>query len=515
MAFLARSSMHSNHSCLIALAAALSMMAIAGSGLEAEEILHVDSSTSSPGSARQWVYDGTQSSIGNAGPEIVLGTKGGLESVVPDLHLSFDGDVPADSGGRWRVETFGPYERAGDARLGDGAGVFKAPLTHLVVTPGEKALFIPNLPIEDLSIEFWIKPTRADSGEIVFLWKANRITGKTSFSQQISCIVLRNRLVFGFINFFTAPDGKPSTISLPGVSTLVPGVWSHHLVRFDASTGLLEYLMNGSAEAISYATSTGKQSGTIFTPIPGGSGRLEIAQNYTGLIDEFSIIPSFIADAALRRYPASGGSVLSPVLDLGATNTSLLSIGARFKTPGESAVHWSYRLTDSSVAWRDETQSWMAFSPGDELKTDGSPPRGRYIQIRMELYPDASGERSPSISSIKIRYETDRPPSPPSSIAASSGDKRITVRWSQVSEADIGGYMVYYGLSSGDYFGTGATEGPSPIHVNGQKSSSLTLNGLKNGTLYFVAVAAVDGAHPPHIGELSRETSARPSRVSP
>ncbi|GAB1456495.1 hypothetical protein MASR2M48_18030 [Spirochaetota bacterium] len=252
-------------------------MAIAGSGLEAEEILHVDSSTSSPGSARQWVYDGTQSSIGNAGPEIVLGTKGGLESVVPDLHLSFDGDVPADSGGRWRVETFGPYERAGDARLGDGAGVFKAPLTHLVVTPGEKALFIPNLPIEDLSIEFWIKPTRADSGEIVFLWKANRITGKTSFSQQISCIVLRNRLVFGFINFFTAPDGKPSTISLPGVSTLVPGVWSHHLVRFDASTGLLEYLMNGSAEAISYATSTGKQSGTIFTPIPGGSGRLEIA----------------------------------------------------------------------------------------------------------------------------------------------------------------------------------------------------------------------------------------------
>jgi hypothetical protein len=33
--------------------------------------------------------------------------------------------------------------------------------------------------------------------------------------------------------------------------------------------------------------------------------------------------------------------------------------------------------------------------------------------------------------------------------------------------------------------------------------------------LYFIAVAAIDGAQPPHIGEFSREITARPSRVLP
>jgi hypothetical protein len=75
--------------------------------------------------------------------------------------------------------------------------------------------------------------------------------------------------------------------------------------------------------------------------------------------------------------------------------------------------------------------------------------------------------------------------------------------------------VVYYGNSSGDYFGTGALEGPSPVYVRGADISSMTLNGLKNGLLYFIAVAAIDGAEPPHIGEFSREITARPSRVSP
>ena len=122
----------------------------------------------------------------------------------------------------------------------------------------------------------------------------------------------------------------------------------------------------------------------------------------------------------------------------------------------------------------------------------------------MELFPDAQGERSPVISSIHVRFEPDTPPPPPSGVNAVPGNGRITVRWSRVTESDVRGYVVYYGNSSGDYFGTGAVEGPSPA-----------LNGLKNGLLYFIAVAAIDGAQPPHIGEFSREITARPSRVSP
>ena len=384
-----------------------------------------------------------------------------------------------------------------------------------MLQPSSAAVFTPDAPLGDLSIEFWLKPTRAESGEIVFLWKSTRKTGKASSSQQISCIVLRNRVIFGFLNFFGSTDGKKADISLQGRSVLVPAVWSHHLVRFDSSTGLVEYLMNGQVEAVAYATSTGKQSGTVYNPIPGGSGRLELAQNYTGLVDEFRLTQAFSADPTLSRYPAAGAVAVSPVFDLGATDSELLSIAAKTRTPGESAIHWSYRLADSSAGWRDDEPAWIPFVPGAAFANAGPVPKGRYVQLRMELFPDAKGEQAPAIASVRIAYEPDRAPTPPASVYATPGNARIIVRWPPVSEADVAGYVVYYGLAQGDYFGTDAAEGASPIFVPGAKTSSLALNGLKNGALYFIAVAAYDDANPPHIGELSREISARPARVSP
>lgn len=495
----------------LALATVFASPKIAG----AEETLVVDASSRSPSSPVQWTLDGTVVVPGATGQEIALEPGPAGSGSDADLFLSFDDQAPIDGTGHWAVETIGPYERADASRFGAGAGSFRAPATRLVLKPGPAAMFAPDTPLGDLSLEFWLKPARADSGEIVFLWKARRRAGSAWLAQQVSSIILRNRMNFGFMNFFAAPAGKPTTISLQGISVLVPGVWSHHMLRFNSATGLVEYLMNGKTEAVAWATSTGKQSGDVFNPVSGGSGGLEIAQNYTGLIDEFALRGAFVENPVLRKYPASGGTATSPIFDLGSTNSTILSIEAQTRLPGESAVHWTYRAGDSSAGWRDETPDWLPFSPGTPLGAVGSQPRGRYIQIRMALYPDAQGEKSPAVSSIRIVHEPDASPTPPGSISSSSGDGRLTVRWSRVSESDIKGYMVYYGDSSGDYFGTGAKEGPSPVSVTGQESTSITLHGLRNGALYFIAVAAYDDANPPHIGEFSRELTARPSRVSP
>ena len=498
-------------------AVAMSLATILASPMVAvaQETFVVDAASRSPSSPQQWVFDGTAAVPGATGQEIALEPGPAGAGSNADLFVSFDDEAPADGTGHWSVETIGPYERAEASRFGAGSGSFKAPATRLVLKPGPAAMFAPDMPLGDLSLEFWLKPARADSGEIVFLWKAKRRAGSAWLAQQVSSIILRNRMNFGFMNFFAAPAVKPTTISLQGVSVLVPGVWSHHLLRFDSATGLVEYLMNGKTEAVAWATSTGKQSGDVYSPVSGGSGWLEIAQNYTGLIDEFALRSAFVENPVLRRYPASGGTATSPIFDLGSTNSTILSIEPQTRLPGESAVHWSYRAGDSSAGWGDETPEWVPFSPGTPLGTAGSPPKGRYVQIRMALYPDAQGEKSPAVSSIRIVHEPDASPTPPASISAASGDGRLTIRWSRVSESDIKGYMVYYGDSSGDYFGKGAKEGPSPVPVAGQESTSITLHGLRNGSLYFIAVAAYDDANPPHIGEFSRELTARPSRVSP
>lgn len=480
----------------------------------------IDAATVIGSSPYQWLHDGTERVEGPSGPELALSPAASGIDQSTDLLLTFDdmssGGEPIESTGRWSVKTMGPYEQSTASRFGAGAGVFRAPTTKLTLEPVSSTLFSPELPMGDFSLEFWLKPTRADSGEIIMMWKATRRSGKAWLSQQVSCVILRNRIVFGFLNFFANPSGAETMISLQGTSVLVPGVWSHHLVRFDSGTGMVEYLMNGKTEAVAYATSTKKQPGTVFNPISGSSGRLDLAQNYTGMIDDFQLSSSFIEQPMMARYRPAGGMIVSPIIDLGATNSAINGIDAHTRIPGESAIHWSYRAADSSVGWQEDSPAWIPFTPGMRFEsTSGTVSRGRYIQLRLMLYPDASGEQSPSVGAITIRYQPDELPSPPSTVRATSGDGRITVRWSSVSESDVRGYVVYYGLAAGDYFGTGSTEGSSPVFVKGAGSTSLTLNGLKNGTLYFIAVAAYDDATPPHIGEFSREISARPSRVSP
>lgn len=513
---------NSIHRCPVrsALLAALALALMMPTSAFADDERIIDAATVIKSSPYQWLYDGAERVEGPSGPELALSPAASGVDQNTDMLLTFDGQSsgggPTEATGRWSVKTTGPYEQSAASRFGAGAGVFRAPATKLTLEPEASALFSPELPMGDFSLEFWLRPTRADSGEIVLMWKATRRSGKAWLSQQVSCVILRNRVVFGFLNFFANPSGAETMVSLSGASVLVPGVWSHHLVRFDSATGLVEYLMNGKTEAVAYATSTKKQAGTVFNPVAGSSGKLDVAQNYTGLIDELRLTSDFIEQPVLTRYRPAGGTVVSPIIDLGSTNTIISAIDAAVRTPAESAIHWSYRASDSPVGWQDDAPAWIPFTPGSQLATSGKvPARGRYVQLRLMLYPDASAEQSPSVGSIKIRYQPDLPPSPPSTVRATGGDGRITVRWTSVSESDVRGYVVYYGLASGDYFGTGSSEGPSPIFVQGANSTSLTLNGLKNGTLYFIAVAAYDDATPPHIGEFSREISARPSRVSP
>ncbi|MDX9959296.1 MAG: LamG-like jellyroll fold domain-containing protein, partial [Spirochaetia bacterium] len=264
--------------------------------------LKVDGATLSPSSPRQWLLDGVKLTATGQGTDLVLhsGPRDG-SMPAPDLFLDFDGEAPMDGAGRWAVETIGPYARA-PGRFGDGAGTFRAPQTKLDLRPRDSSLFMPDQPMGDFSMEFWLNPARADSGEIVMLWKATRKVGRASKAQQFTALVLRNRMTYGFVNFFSDAAGRDHSVSLQGTGVLVPGRWSHHLIRHDAATGLLEYLMDGKPEAVVYVTATGRQGGALLAATSGGTGRLEVASNYTGLLDELAFHSRFVEDPALARH---------------------------------------------------------------------------------------------------------------------------------------------------------------------------------------------------------------------
>ncbi|MDY7028758.1 MAG: fibronectin type III domain-containing protein, partial [Spirochaetota bacterium] len=231
-----------------------------------------------------------------------------------------------------------------------------------------------------------------------------------------------------------------------------------------------------------------------------------IGPDYTGLMDEFRLTPYFVSEPLLQRLPAEGGEVVIGPIDLEEMGSQVLSIDVDFTAPKGSSVFSYYRVADNMYDFALEEPDWNAFTPGEDLDP---PPAGSYLEIKCELFPDGSGMEGPAVSSIKVNYRPNLPPPAPVGLTALPRDGAVHLNWGEINQRDLGGYLVYYGTSPGVYRGDDAGEGVSPIDVG--TGTELRLTSLKNGQLYYFAVAAYDTAGPSHRSSLSRELSARPS----
>lgn len=442
-----------------------------------------------------------------------------------DLLVHFDEGLPVDSCANWKTESGRAYA-ADSSRVvfGSASGSFRGEGSALTLYPGPRSQFSAQSTFRDFSIEFWLYPANAENGESILLWQAIRTVSSSVMTQRISCIIAAGRLAWNFVGFFCAPDGSNNSVAieLRSRSPLVPRTWSHHLVRFDGTTGLVEYLVNGVPESTAYSTRTGHEGGTVYVPSIGTASPLLFCPGYTGLADELRISRTFVEKPALLPYGGRAAFIISPVADLGFGNSRLVTVEAETKTPGATSIEFAYRIADSWVGWKKDNPRWIELRPGEKLPDSA---RGRFAQIRATLYPDGSGRLTPALSSITLRYEPDPPPPAPAKLLATPRDGAVELRWTMVPEADLAGYLVYYGEKPGEYLGTGADQGPSPIDAG--NATSLTISGIPNGKLLYFVVAAYDSAPAlsatgsaltPRLrtiaraGEFSPEASARPTK---
>ena len=469
-------------------------------------------------------------------PVLVVAGNNGEEALL-DLCLSFDEGQPgnfADSRGRYNI-TVSPELSAASAPLSRSgaasalfAGNTRAGLEPLVLKPRPAALFAPGSRIRDFSVEFWLYPLNLENGEQIFSWASSGSDGRGGYVQQrIQCVALRSRTQWVFDNFFFSPGpsvrgGTSSkTVSLTG-PLLLNRTWSHHLIRFDADLGLLEYLVDGRLEALEYTSSTGREGGEVYTPVIGEDSRIALGSRFSGMMDEFRIYSAFLEKATLAKYPERGGRIETRTLDLGHSNSRVLRIeafGGRtsdnagkirneysgnspLKFPDHSEIKFFIRSSSSSYRWNDVL--WIPVNPGTELPIL----RGRYVQIAADFYPSADGETSPYLSEFRIVYDAADPPPPPTHLTALANNGAVELSWKASASSDVGGYLVYYGTAKGEYFGGPILE--SPINVGNR--TSVRIDGLKNGTIYYFAVAAYadNGMVLREPGEFSREAAARP-----
>ncbi|MDR2176743.1 MAG: hypothetical protein LBP20_01730 [Treponema sp.] len=479
----------------------------------------------------------------------------------PDLALSFDEGAPErySGGGRYSVNanmenSGGVVSPAGPewARMGAGAAFFSSqadsrsasagPLRIAALDPG--ALFAPGSCIQDFSLEFWLYPLNMENGEQILVWTASRFEVPVSQTfQRIQCSVIRNRLQWSFNNFFISPGGKePLNITLNGEKPVVPKTWSHHLIHFDAGTGLIEYLVDGRVEALSYVTAGGTEGGDVYTPVI-GEGEFILGRLYTGLMDEFRIYnryasqtdSEFSTEGKIRKYLPAGGRMETRTFDLGEGTGRVLRLetlggritaeGSRIRNDyagpgtlqfaGNAEVQFFMRFGDNPYRWTSE--DWQVIRPWADLSQEF---RGRYVQVAAVFYPGADRETSPYLEELRIVYRPEDPPRPPARLSATARDGAVELSWRQSPGAEVDGCLVYYGTAPGEYFGVDALQGASPIDAG--KRGTLRIEGLKNGTLYYFAVAAyrnsggTETARLPGpgagilIGEFSQETTGRP-----
>jgi hypothetical protein len=275
---------------------------------------------------------------------------------------------------------------------------------------------------------------------------------------------------------------------------------------------LLVYVLDEVPEAIAHVTDTGGETGSVAVPEVGSafSGPLVLGAGFTGLMDELRISRRAVEDPVISRFLGRTGTATSGIINLGYTATRIARIESVGSTPSDSGMEFSYQAADTwggKKSLKSATE-WVPFVPGTDF---GESLKARYIQLRVELYPDGTRTKSPLLSSLRVVYEPNLPPAAPAGLVATPGNGKVTLTWRTVNDLNVKGYLVFYGTSPHNYLGTGSARGDSPIDAGA--STTLQIDGLENGSLYYFAVAAYDTSDPRQQSEFSAEISARPSRM--
>ena len=442
-----------------------------------------------------------------------------------DLLVHFD-DKLRDEASRYRITPVPNPVQRGFAALGGGSAVFRGH-TPLALQATSEAFFAPGRGWGDFTLEFWLYPSKVDDGETVLEWQGGRTSTGSFETQDFRVGFEDSHLVWTIQNLFSPSPAAPGvTIRVRGDATLIPKQWHHHLLRYRASSGLLEYLVDGKTEGLTHATPSGTEDGKPYGAVVGPRTRGEVILGplYNGALDELRLSRAWIEEPQTDRFVsdfATKGTAISRIFDLRFPDSMVESVTVRAFTEGNSALAWSYRMaetiryqwtfsgdTSKSLSTPEaEEDSWIRFQPGQDLSRRT---QGRYLQLRVDLLPSGTGTETPRVNEIVVNTLPNPPPPAPSGVEVVPGDGQVTVKWRPVLQGSVEGYLVFFGPRPGQTQGTVSTQGVSPIDVG--KVTQFVLTGLANDQIYYVSVAAYRSTA---VSVVSKELAARPQRKLP
>lgn len=424
-----------------------------------------------------------------------------------DLFLNFDSRETKDEAGNYRIISSSFLQGSpAQSKYGTGSALCtpQSKAAALVLKPLAGSFFAGDEVLASFTIEFWIKPEVSDAGSSIFRWQSSLAENAKIIYQHIGAMLIQNKLEWNLNGVWQKAE-QGLDITIKSKSNILPEQWSHHLLSYNSETACLEYRMNGHIEAIEFLTASRHEGAEILYAKLGKGKLVEIGKNYSGYLDEFKVKRSAdetqhasTAKALFEKLPLSGGRFESKIIDAGGNYAHALQLITDEYKPTQTDIRYYIRTSNEAFNWTAEEPRWVEVLPNCTLKNFV----GRYFQIAAVLYPDGRGEKSPVLNSVKLEYESDPLPFPPQSVYAQGTDGAVELSWTPSIHFDTEGYVVYYGERSGEYFYY------EPRNVGNVLSCKI--DGLKNGRLYFFAVAAYDKAGAQNPGSFSHEVWARP-----
>ncbi|MCL2480693.1 MAG: hypothetical protein FWF38_03170 [Spirochaetaceae bacterium] len=429
-----------------------------------------------------------------------------------ELLLHFNSLPIVDVTGNFRLIENKVSISEGRKKFGAGAALFNKETNSIVLDRNGRGFFPGRIYSDDFSIEFWVYGQNYTDGETIFFVDGFADIGNGFISQLFRCHIENRKTVWTIKNFFIPPGSKEFEVKISSERQLIPGVWTHHLLRYDSTTGLMEYLIDAKPESVIYATTSEREAGQVYPLYSGTRGRIVIGNNFTGLIDEFRFKLEWINNNMLPLLGAHTGVYISEPVDLGNSKSTLIGFEAKNIIPIGTDILYYYYLSDSRQAIMEDSPEWKKIAPGSGLLSERG---GRFLRIKAVLYSDGEKSVSPSVSRINIKFDQKSSPPPPRVVRAEPGNSSVRLKWSEVIDPDIDGYYVYFGERSGKYFGSEKNNNTSPIDVG--KNNEIIIRNLENGRIYYFAVVSYSRSTPRYGsvivnegGDYSVEVSARP-----
>ena len=400
------------------------------------------------------------------------------------LFASFDTSLN-DETGYHQVENEGGVVISPLARVGQGAAVFDGS-AYLRYAERNGAWLAHAGPIGSFSIDAWIKPRWGSEGGELIAWNGVLVDRQRPLFQAMRIAISEGKVAWGLTNMVrgTTPEGDwTGSREIRGSSLIVPNRWTHLRLVYNAPLRQLRVEVDGTPEVIAYLDR--EQQLYIGEGI---EESLAVGRGFVGYIDELRVargVPDSTADEVL--FPGAPGTLYTVPIPLGPMGTRVDSIRVRQVQPGYSEARVWYRVADDVDSDRASNALAAPWRPV-EGASFGDQTRGRYLQLRLDLLPDAAGVQTPRVQEVEITYTPSTPPLPPCDLRGEPTLGGVSLSWKACDAREIAGYRLFVGYRPRRYYGTVGVE--SPIDVGGV--TSITLDELEPDTAYVFALQSYD-----------------------